>query len=430
MVSTVQNLGRPVASDGIRIERTGTDEIVFDPNAGVFHLLNPTAACILNACNGSADVSDIATTLCMKFDLQDMPSVIEDVTECLAELRSKGLIQWITEAYGSPRPTEEWEGLLVAGLASGLSMFPTLVSGDRVIVKRSQSEELKQGDIIVWPREDGQHIAHRVLTIDSSGSPAKITTKGDQCAAPDPPIAADRILGKVVAVLRDSGVQWLSGSSSPVEPSSTAGDAIVGNQDRRSPHLRGLQVLDLRDIEPDVIRDIGLVEDVGLVLLSPANSDAWRSVMAREVKAVLTVEDSGQIYTGQPELVPEMLEYIEAPLRLIVVGQLFLTGFTAAQITQALKGLVLRGRAYVSSIEAKVALERVTEILSGEISVVPDMHIRWIGQSILGPEYVARNGLEPLVALGNLSISGRMGPAEDNDWLFDFSNREQTTAKG
>ena len=45
-------------------------------------------------------------------------------------------------------------------------------------------------------------------------------------------------------------------------------------------------------------------------------------------------------------------------------------------------------------------------------------HRRWIGESILGPEY-ASAAPEPLVAVGKLDKSARLGSLPDTPWLYN-----------
>jgi hypothetical protein len=56
---------------------------------------------------------------------------------------------------------------------------------------------------------------------------------------------------------------------------------------------------------------------------------------------------------------------------------------------------------YVSSAEAKSAVESIANIIGGGISIVPQEHIRWLGESILGPEIQKA----PLVAIGKLAVA-------------------------
>ncbi|MCQ2551260.1 MAG: signal peptidase I [Clostridia bacterium] len=71
------------------------------------------------------------------------------------------------------------------------SMEPTLSVND--IVFFSKMKEYKAGDIVVF-RDDGMTSVHRIV----KKSKDEIVTKGDFNNALDPPITADKILGKVI----------------------------------------------------------------------------------------------------------------------------------------------------------------------------------------------------------------------------------------
>jgi hypothetical protein len=120
-----------------------------------------------------------------------------------------------------------------------------------------------------------------------------------------------------------------------------------------------------------------------------------------------------------------MLEFIQAPLHLVVSGQLFLTAFEPYEILEAFKELILIGQAYVSSVESKIALESLTQVISGEICVVPNEHIRWIGQSILGPEYLSNYHHQPLIVVGELTVSQRMDSIPNSISLFNNSSGDK-----
>lgn len=423
-----------VASENLQIEETGSEVIVFDTERQLFHFLNATAYHILKSCNGSNSVRDIALAVAEKFDCEDVDSLINDVTETIIGFRDKGLVMYVVGEQQQQQPTAgpDTESPLLAVSVTGASMFPVLLSGDKVLVKKTAAENLAAGDVVVWSQDSQRRIAHRVVSIDASSALPLITTKGDLCLEPDPPVEFERVLGKIVAVLRDGGVQWLKeldgkkgGPSDKAKASRQGADQLAGaGLTKRKPSYKRMMVLDLRDISAEAVRNIESVEEISLVLLSPENAQAWPDVLARDVKAVVTAPEGHKVYTGQPELLPEMLDFLETPLRLIVSGQLFLTTFEPSQIPAAFSELMLNGQAYVSSAEAKATLEPLTNIVSGEIHVVPVGHTRWIGQSLLGPEYL-RNSHHPphppLVAVGDLTISGRLGSLPDSLQLFHLN---------
>lgn len=404
----------PLCASDLQIEETGNEIIVFDSQNKRFHFLNATAHTILNECTGTNSIRDIAVTLARKFEVDDLDSIVNDVAETVSSFQDQGLLLLVADDLQVPQTSSESmsKGSLLAVAVTGSSMFPVLLSGDRVLVKKSPLDDLNVGDIILWTDDASNRVVHRIVSIDPSATPPLLITKGDLTFDEDPPIACDRVLGKIMAVLRDQKVRWISELETIYENGSSDDRE---QQPVARPSYKKMQVLDLRNITAESVRNIGSVDQVSTVLLSPENEHAWSEVQAQGVKSVVTAPPDYRVYTGQPELLPDMLEFLTAPLRLIVSGQLFLTAFDPVQIQQAFAELILVGQVYVNSVEAKAVLEPLTSIVSGEISVVPMEHSRWIGQSILGPE---NSQSQPLVVIGDLDLSGRLGDVPPNVPLF------------
>lgn len=386
------------AFENLEVEEAGAEVIVFDSKTKTFHLLNATAHSILKACNGLNTITDITSIISNSFEVEDFDSVVADVTETIKSFESKGLLWLVADEaqLSSIEADHPSDSSLIAIAVTGSSMFPVLVSGDKVLVKRSSLEDLNIGDIIVSLDSSDKHVAHRIISIDAYSTPAQITTKGDVHFAPDLPVGIDRVVGKVVAVLHEGETRWIKEHESSPDPRQSPEEKQI-----RKPSYKGLQVLDLREVSVESIQNIESVDDVGLVLLSPENAHAWSSVTATNVRSMYTAPKEYRVYTGQPEFLPEMLEFLAEPLRLIVSGQLFLTGFDPQQILASFKELIVIGRVYVSSAEAKSAVESIANIIAGGISIVPPEHVRWIGESILGPEIQKA----PIVAIGKLAVA-------------------------
>lgn len=64
--------------------------IIYDAHRGPTHFLNPTAAAVLELCDGANDAGAIAAVLQSAFNLPEAP--IADVEGSLASLHSNGLI--------------------------------------------------------------------------------------------------------------------------------------------------------------------------------------------------------------------------------------------------------------------------------------------------------------------------------------------------
>jgi len=95
--------------------------------------------------------------------------------------------------------------------APGRSMHPTIRENEALVVAPIPLPGLSIGDIVL--SRCGEKItAHRLVAIDAPTAAVQMPggpevrpmfiLRGDACAACDPPLAADQILGKVVAVER------------------------------------------------------------------------------------------------------------------------------------------------------------------------------------------------------------------------------------
>ncbi|MDR1463942.1 MAG: signal peptidase I [Oscillospiraceae bacterium] len=89
------------------------------------------------------------------------------------------------------------------------SMSPKITPGDGILVQICPPLEVRQGDIIVYDSADiGEPVAHRVIDVqaDLEGQPGLwFLTMGDGNRAPDPPVPARALIGKVVRVLPGLG---------------------------------------------------------------------------------------------------------------------------------------------------------------------------------------------------------------------------------
>ena len=83
---------------------------------------------------------------------------------------------------------------------TGSSMKPTLKPGDGLRVHQYGDRKIRIGDVVVvCPPERGQHVVHRVISVDSHG----IRTKGDNNNNMDDRIlCTEDIIGQVVCVNR------------------------------------------------------------------------------------------------------------------------------------------------------------------------------------------------------------------------------------
>ena len=86
------------------------------------------------------------------------------------------------------------------------SMMPLLRVGDTIVVQRVSPASLRRGDLIVVVQGE-TFITHRLVAIDRDGW----RMKGDRLRFADPPVQANDILGRVVAIERGFDSIDLSG---------------------------------------------------------------------------------------------------------------------------------------------------------------------------------------------------------------------------
>jgi signal peptidase len=77
---------------------------------------------------------------------------------------------------------------------SSNSMWPVLKQGDIIFIKNISPEDIKVDDIIVWQQEEKGFVIHRVIKIKENA----IVTRGDANTAEDPPVAFEKIVGKML----------------------------------------------------------------------------------------------------------------------------------------------------------------------------------------------------------------------------------------
>ena len=84
---------------------------------------------------------------------------------------------------------------------SGGSMLPSLWPGDILEIHRVAAEDISQGDIVVFAREN-RLIVHRVLRMNRQGANMTVTTCGDRSAKADSPVSTNELLGRVRTIQR------------------------------------------------------------------------------------------------------------------------------------------------------------------------------------------------------------------------------------
>lgn len=102
----------------------------------------------------------------------------------------------------------QWSSVIIPILAEGhslklpfegLSMHPFLVGGrDEVLIEAASGKRLKRGDIVLYIRDDGVHVLHRIHHTKEK----KYYMLGDAQTWIEGPIAAKNVLAVVTTIFR------------------------------------------------------------------------------------------------------------------------------------------------------------------------------------------------------------------------------------
>jgi len=76
---------------GLDIDQTDEGYIIYEPDNDRVHYLNPTAALILELCNGTNSVTGIAELLQHAYKLPELP--MQTVQDVLTQMKDEGLLQ-------------------------------------------------------------------------------------------------------------------------------------------------------------------------------------------------------------------------------------------------------------------------------------------------------------------------------------------------
>lgn len=85
----------------------------------------------------------------------------------------------------------------LAATVRGGSMAPLLADGDRV--ELAPARWPLPGDVVAFRAGDGRLVVHRLLGYRWAAGGFACVTQGDASPDPDPPVARERLLGRVVA---------------------------------------------------------------------------------------------------------------------------------------------------------------------------------------------------------------------------------------
>lgn len=82
----------PLRKGSVLIRQLGEESMLYDPDKGTIHILNPTARFIWNLCDGGHDVEAMEKKLLDAYDIPQGKDVRKDVAGILEAFRDKELL--------------------------------------------------------------------------------------------------------------------------------------------------------------------------------------------------------------------------------------------------------------------------------------------------------------------------------------------------
>ena len=172
--------------------------------------------------------------------------------------------------------------------------------------------------------------------------------------------------------------------------------------------IRDLPILDLRTISIADIGKIERVENVRTVVLNSANAEAFMRVPRTDVRSHLIIKDDEILYIGQIECNDKFLDKLEDNTRLVVLGHVFVDGFTPELFLKKIKDMRMYGQVLYSNTKSVGALLSRLGRLQGQLLQMSPNSIRWIGSTYLDKALLNSVSGYPIVSIGVLTLDPKL----------------------
>jgi hypothetical protein len=87
------NTTKPVRTPGIIVQDVGEETLLYSAEGEAIHVLNPTAKCIWELCDGEHTTAELVQALRARFSIAGGYDVTADVVRTLEAFAAKGLLQ-------------------------------------------------------------------------------------------------------------------------------------------------------------------------------------------------------------------------------------------------------------------------------------------------------------------------------------------------
>ncbi len=88
---------------------------------------------------------------------------------------------------------------------TGFSMWPFLKAGEKLLIKKTPTENLKVGDIIIY-RADNQLVCHRLIKKTKERERYLLYVRGDSSVSGPEPITEEMFLGKAISIIKNGKI--------------------------------------------------------------------------------------------------------------------------------------------------------------------------------------------------------------------------------
>ncbi|HLJ27449.1 MAG TPA: hypothetical protein VKY85_12120 [Candidatus Angelobacter sp.] len=169
--------------------------------------------------------------------------------------------------------------------------------------------------------------------------------------------------------------------------------------------IRDLPILDLRAISIAAIAKIERVENIRTVVLNPENAEAFMEIPRVNVRSHLIVRQEEDLRIAQIEFDDEFLGKLADDTKLVVLGHLFVDGFTIPLFFRKVRALRMFGQVLYSDSRSAGALLSRMERLQGQLLQMPSQSIRWIGSTYVDKAALAALSGHSIASIGQVTIA-------------------------
>jgi hypothetical protein len=172
--------------------------------------------------------------------------------------------------------------------------------------------------------------------------------------------------------------------------------------------IRDLPIVDLRTISTDDINKIERVENVRTVVLNSRNAESFMRVPRVDVRSQLIIKDGEVLHIGQIEFDDSFLNTLQDDTKLVVLGHIFIDGFTLELVFRKIRGMRMYGQVLYSSADHVAALLSRLERLQGQLLRMAPDSSRWIGSTYLDRALLNTVSGRAIVSIGTLTLDPQL----------------------